>query len=124
MQWFPIAASLWALIVALIALSSARRAMRTASAHSAALARISGIVSDLEATERLTPSKLAELAQVRDAVDKGNALLKRIAARETMRDRRDGAEPLPVDPSELKARLRRQAGLVAGRPANHHEVSQ
>lgn len=120
MQWTDLTPA-FAMIVAAIALLQSIRARVLASQLSAAIASLRGQMSEMERTERLTPSQLEELAAVRDAVDKGNALLKRIASREAMRDRRESSVPTPVDPAQLKAHLRRQAGLVAGRPAPHHE---
>lgn len=77
---------------------------------------MTGELSRFEAAERLTPSRLAELAAVRDAVEKGNDLLKRVNSREVMRARRMNGDH---DPNETKDDLRRRAGLIAGRPAPH-----
>jgi predicted negative regulator of RcsB-dependent stress response len=120
MQWTDLTPA-FAMIVAAIALLQSIRLRAQCSQLSAAIASLRGSMSEMEQTERLTASQLAELAAVRDAVDKGNALLKRIASREAMRDRRDSSAPMPVDPAALKDHLRRKAGLVAGRPANHSE---
>jgi len=120
MQWIS---PYWLMVLALLALVNAAiaavislRARRTASEASAAIAQLSGVLSGLERAERLTPSTLAELAAVRDAIDKGNALLKRIASRETMRDRRENPA---FDAGSSKDDLRRRAGLIAGKPAPH-----
>lgn len=128
MQWDSISAALtlWALIVATIATWNSRRAMRTAANASAALAKLSGELSELRdllrAQPPLTPSQLAELAEVRDAIEKGNALLKRINQRETMRDRRESSGRTSVDTITDKDQLRRIAGLRAGIPAPHNEA--
>ena len=71
----------------------------------------------MEASERLTPSKVAELAEFKDAIEKADALLARINQREVMRARR--ADAAPVSQLSDKDELRRRAGLVAGRPAPH-----
>lgn len=106
------------LIVAAIALASSRLLRSALRLCSAEIVQLSGRLSDLERSERLTPSKLAELADVRDAIDKGNALLKRVNSREVMRARRDDALAA-VDTGNTKDDLRRRAGLVAGKPAPH-----
>lgn len=127
MQWDSISPvlALWALIVATIATWHSRRAMRTATSVSAGLARLSGELSELRDLQRahppLTSSQLAELAEVRDAIEKGNALLKRINQRETMRDRRESSGRPSVDSITDKDQLRRIAGLRAGTPAPHIE---
>lgn len=119
MQWISIAflCSITALIASGFAIVGVTRAF-------AEIARVHGLLSSLEKSERLTPSKLAELADVRDAIEKGLALLKRINSREVMRERnRIGAneDAAPSDPASLKAYLRRKAGLIAGQPARHSE---
>jgi hypothetical protein len=91
MQWIsPFWSSIMtliALIVAAIALFNCRTLSNRMRSLSAGVAVCSGKLLELERTERLTPSKLAELADVNDSIDKGLALLKRINSRETMRDR-------------------------------------
>lgn len=85
---------------------------------SASIADLSRRLSSMETTERLTPSRLEELAVVRDAIEKGEQLLKRISQREIMRERR-AAESVDSFPVNDKNALRIRAGLVAGRPAPH-----
>ena len=93
-----------------------RRTREISDSLSADLAALSIRLGEIEHTERLTPSKLAELADVQDAIAKGNALLKRVNSREVMRARRENGElDLPV----TKEELRRRAGIVAGKPAPH-----
>ena len=105
-----------------IALIASALAILGALRASAATANLHGLLSSLEKSERLTPSRLAELADVRDAIEKANALLKRVNSREAMRARNQknlDVELVPDDPAALKAYLRRKAGLVAGKPAAH-----
>ena len=109
-------------LLSTIALIASAFAILAALRASAAIAKALGSLSSLEKSERLTPSRLAELADVRDAIDKGNALLKRINQRAVMAERRkeaNGTDAEPSDPASLKAYLRRKAGLVAGKPAPH-----
>jgi hypothetical protein len=101
----------------LFALSACVISLQTRTDISAEIARLSSKLSAWEKAERLTPSQLVELSELRDACEKGNALLKKIAQRETMRDRR-AAEVVDL-PTGSKDDLRRRAGLVAGRPAPH-----
>lgn len=117
MPWILIAC-----LISTIALIVSGFAILGALHTSAEIANLRGSLSSWEKSERLTASKLAELADVRDGIEKGNALLYRIAQRETMRDRRaNGAasEQLPSDPAALKAYLRQKAGLVAGKVPPH-----
>ena len=88
----------------------------------ARLAAELGSLSHVAAQQRSTASSLVELAEVRDAIDKGNHLLRRIQMRENMRGKANGAEaPPPSDTASLKAYLRQKAGLTAGKPAPHRE---
>lgn len=126
MQWWTLALSLSALMATLLVASTvtgnSRRVSKTLRSLSAEIAVVSGKLSQIEQAERLTPSKLAELADVRDAIGKGNALLKRINSRETMRDRHAQAQAVQaVDMPIDKAELRRRAGIVAGKPVQHSE---
>lgn len=115
MQWLSLMLSSVSLVVAIGAAIVARSYRRDMQGISARLASISGEVSRLATTEHSTVSTLAELAEVRDAIDKGNELLKRVNQREVMRARRNGA----LDFGATKDDLRRAAGLVAGKPAPH-----
>lgn len=104
-----------AVIAALSALFLSARAYAIA-------ARCSGEVLTLERTERLTPSKLAELAELRESIARAESLLEKvnrraIAAAKPRGD--DGTFRLPTDPAALKAELRKRAGLRAGEPAPH-----
>lgn len=101
------------------ALSACVISLQTRTDISAELARISSRVSQLAKAEHLTPSQLVELSELRDACEKGNALLKKISQRETMRDRRETGSTASTFNTSDKDELRRRAGLVAGRPAPH-----
>lgn len=69
----------------------------------------------MEKAERLTHSTHVELAEMRDAIAKGEELLRKVNQREVMRARRSGN----LDLIQSKDDLRRAAGLVAGKPAPH-----
>lgn len=116
MQWLALLISGVSLVLAIGAITVSRSFHRDVQGLSARLATLTGELSHFEAAERLTPSRLAELAAVNDAIQKGNDLLKRVNSREVMRARRTNGDH---DPNETKDDLRRRAGLVAGRPAPH-----
>jgi hypothetical protein len=67
----------------------------------------------------------SELAEIRDYMGKLDRWAKRINARDVMNERRsrptsnDPQMQLPEGNSNLKDELRRRAGLIAGRPAQH-----
>jgi hypothetical protein len=65
----------------------------------------------------------AEQQDIRDRLEKTAALLKRINARETMRERRADAADEAIDGRSLslKDRLRLKAGIKAGQPVRHTE---
>jgi hypothetical protein len=124
-QFIPGGNMLWTstlFLLSITALIASGFAILAALRAFAAIASLRGSLSLLEKSERLTPSKLAELADVHDAIGKGNALLKRINQREVMRDRRPesgNGDAVPSDPAALKAYLRQKAGLVAGQVPKH-----
>jgi len=104
-----------ALIALAIALFSLRRSSVTA-------AQLYGELSQLERTERLTPSKLAELAEFREALQRAEALLEKVNRREIARAKPradDGTYAKPNGAAVTKDELRMRAGLIAGRPAPH-----
>lgn len=105
------------LIAVVFALSACAISVRTRASTHAAYASVSARLSQMETSERLTPSKLAELAACNDAIAKADALLVRINQREVMRARR--ADAAPIASLSDKDALRRRAGLVAGKPAPH-----
>lgn len=102
------------------ALSACVISLQTRTDISAEIVRLSAKLSAWEKAERLTPSQLVELSELKDACEKGNALLKKISQRETMRDRREAtSSEVKSETISDKDALRRRAGLVAGRPAPH-----
>lgn len=114
LQWIFALLSLLALA---FALSACAISVRTKASTRAECASVSARLSQVETSERLTPSRLAELAACNDAIAKADALLVRINQREVMRARR--ADAAPVSSLTDKDALRRRAGLVAGKPAPH-----
>lgn len=75
---------------------------------------------------RSMTSLQGELVEIRDYLSKLDAWAKRIAQRDTMRDRRAAARDdssSPASGESVKDELRRRAGLVAGQPARHREAS-
>jgi hypothetical protein len=78
-------------------------------------------LSSWEKSERLTPQRLAELAELNTAVERGLDLLKKLNQREVMRARRDDGTYAPMHGANGsdKDELRRRAGLRAGNPAPH-----
>lgn len=101
-----------AVIASVFALLTARRAFATA-------AHCSGSIREWEKTERLTPSKLAELAEFNDAVKRSEELLAKVNRREIARAKQRDAEGQFATSSGSKDDLRRIAGLRAGQPARH-----
>lgn len=120
MSWVALSFSVLATIISALAVTIVGNRSRLMSeisdALSADLAAVSTRLGEIERTERLTPSKLAELADVQDAIAKGNALLKKVNSREVMRARRESGE---LDAPVTKEELRRRAGIIAGKPAPH-----
>lgn len=110
-----------ALVTAGIAIANATRARARASEASAICARLSGTVSELEATKPLTPSTLAELAELREAVTRAEDLLVKVNRREIARSKsRDEAGQFArLNGATSKDELRARAGLRAGVPAPH-----
>lgn len=75
---------------------------------------------------RSTISMQGELHEIRDYMAKVDAWAKRINSRDTMTARRAaerGESSTPVSSVSDKDELRRRAGLRAGHPARHREVS-
>lgn len=78
-------------------------------------------LSDVERSERLTPSKLAQLSDVNEALARAEDLLSKVNRREIARAKArtdDGTFAAPTV-STLKDQLRAKAGLRAGQPALH-----
>lgn len=87
----------------------------------AALARMQSALSDMERTERLTPSKLAQLSDVQEALTRAEELLAKVNRREIARAKRrsDDGTFESATAGSLKDQLRAKAGLRAGQPALH-----
>lgn len=73
-----------------------------------------------------TTSVRVELDAMHDAIEKHSLLLKRVNARSVMAERRaanghdaSGSESSDVAGLSHKDQLRKRAGLIAGKPANH-----
>ena len=104
-----------------LAICASAAAIWVALRASATAANVSWMISDMEKSERLTPSKLAELAEFKDSIARAEQLLtkvnRRVIAQTKSRDEAgmfNGSEP-----ASLKDALRKRAGLRAGQPANH-----
>lgn len=118
MQWLTFASFL----LAAGAATAALKALFSWEKLSATVARLSGELSTMERTERLTPSKLAELAEFREALDRCEQLLEKVNRREIARSKPradDGTFTQTGDVASLKDALRKRAGLRAGQPAPH-----
>lgn len=102
---------------AICALAYSVWAARAASAMAAhALSMISG----LEKSERLTPSKLAELAEFNEGLKRAEELLVKVNRREIARAKKRSDDGTFVNGAHSpKDELRIRAGLRAGRPAPH-----
>lgn len=110
------------LSLAVLAATAAAIAIFSCSRLSATVAAFSGTLSQLERTERLTPSRLAELAEFREALSRCEQLLEKVNRREIAAAKRradDGTFVPGGDVASLKDALRRKAGLKAGEPARH-----
>lgn len=64
-------------------------------------------------------SMQGELVEMHDALTKVTLVVKRIASRQTMQDRRAVQPELDLQSVTDKAELRRRIGLVPGKPAPH-----
>lgn len=86
------------------------------------LATVQLQLSELEKSERLTPSKLAALTEFNEALTRCEELLVKVNRREVARAKAradDGTYVKPNGAATSKDQLRVRAGLVAGRPAPH-----
>lgn len=113
---------LW--LAVLTALSACVLVTRQVNRLSADVASIWSAFASLEKAERLTPSRLAELAELNNAIGQGNQLLDKINRRITSQEWRDarknnstgtsagGSQEISGD--ELKRQLRQKAGLLRG----------
>lgn len=75
-------------------------------------------VANVERSERLTPARLAELAEVKAATERATELLTKVNRREIAAAKRRDHDGTFANGSD-KDELRRRAGLVAGKPAPH-----
>lgn len=102
------------------ALYASGRAIAAANRACAESASALSRVSEVETSERLTPSKLAALSEFNEALQRCEELLVKVNRREIAR-----AKPRSDDgtfngaPRDLKDQLRMRAGLRAGQPARH-----
>lgn len=109
-------------LLAVIALTAAITAHFLLRRLFATVAQLSGAVSQLERTERLTPSRLAELAEFREALSRAEQLLEKVNRREIARAKpraEDGTYARSNGAAVTKDELRARAGLRAGHPAPH-----
>jgi len=76
----------------------------------------------IERAERMTPTRLAELAEFKESLSRAEELLVKVNRREIARGKaRNGAgEFVDSSPTSVKDELRKRAGLRAGQPAPHH----
>lgn len=107
MTWWSLVGGAVAVLAAIAAAYFARVATRAAKVSCTSVQKLSS-----------TSSALVELAELRDAVGRLSKLGKRIEMRERMSERRT-AEPEQQQHLDLKAELRRQAGIVPGRYPKH-----
>lgn len=106
-------------VPALYASAAAWTGLRRLSAD---LATVQSQLCELETSERLTPSKLAALAEFSEALTRCEELLVKVNRREVARAKaraEDGTYVKPNGAATNKDQLRIRAGLTAGRPAPH-----
>ena len=118
MQW----AIFGSLSLAVVAVIAAATALFLLARLSATVVSLSGALSTLEKTERLTPSRLAELAEYRESLARAEQLLEKVNRRAIANAKprsEDGTFAPGGDVANLKDALRRKAGLKAGEPARH-----
>jgi len=75
-------------------------------------------MANVERSERLTPSRIAELADLKEAVSRTEDLLLKVNRREIARAKRRDDDGTFTNGTDKDA-LRRRAGLRAGQPAPH-----
>jgi Asp-tRNA(Asn)/Glu-tRNA(Gln) amidotransferase A subunit family amidase len=87
---------------------------------SATIARVQSQLSDLQKTERLTPSRIAQLSEFNEALNRAEELLVKVNRREIARSKaRDTDGTFTGSPAALKDHLRQKAGLRAGQHPMH-----
>ncbi len=108
-----------------VAFSASAYALRRITALSATIANALSKLSEVETSERLTPSKLAALSEFNEALTRAEELLVKVNRREIARAKKDETSGKFVHRANgsggltLKDQLRAQAGLRAGMPAPH-----
>lgn len=105
-----------------LSFSLATLALIAAGVLTVAVHQLRRAVASIERAERLTPTKLAELAEFSESLRRAEELLVKVNRREIARAKpRNGAgEFEPAAGETVKDALRRRAGLRAGQPAPHH----
>lgn len=120
--------STWAIfalfLLTAVAFSASVYALRRCIVLSATLASVSLRCSEVETTERLTPSKLAALSEFNEALTRAEELLVKVNRREIARAKKNEVTGKFVRANgsagmSLKDQLRVQAGLKAGQAAPH-----
>lgn len=117
--------SIWlifaSLLLTVLAFCASAYALSVAKASSATAARALSKLSTVETSERLTPSKLAELSEFQEALSRAEELLHKVNRREIARAKARAEDGTYVKPNGAitKDQLRARAGLIAGRPAPH-----
>lgn len=116
--------SLWAIFAffLLTALACCASALAIVACNRlyATVASVNSRLSEVETSERLTPSKLAALAEFSEALTRAEELLLKVNRREVARAKRRADDGTFTDQGgNLKDQLRIRAGLRAGQPARH-----
>ena len=104
-----------------LSFSLAIAALGVAIVTAVAVHRLRAMFQAFETSERMTPTKFAQLVEVNEALQRAEELLVKVNRREVARAKRrdDAGQFVPSGPESLKDHLRRQAGLRAGKPAPH-----
>ena len=118
--------SLWAIftlsLLTVLAFCASSLAIYLCIRLSATVASANSRLCEVETSERLTPSRLAELSEFKDALTRAEELLVKVNRREIARAKPRGDDGTYIRPNGAgvtKDQLRAMAGLVAGRPAPH-----
>jgi len=110
MEWVTLFLALLGLFGSVFAVIAAERSAKASEATSADLVSLHGQLSALEASERLTPSRLVELQMLNESVEHARQLLIKAAARGNAQR---AASAATAEPPLDKAALRRE--MMAGR---------
>lgn len=117
--------STWAIftlcLLNLLAFCASAYALAVANRCSAMIASALETISAVEKSERLTPSRLAELSEFREAIQRAEELLVKVNRREIARAKPRAEDGTYVNRNATLSKddLRARAGLIAGRPAPH-----